>query len=149
MLIRENTVWALSRMFFLEFLKNFQNSYVKEQMCFHAVGALKEMDGLLKDLIRNALSLECFKFSCQFKPFEFLLRCSIWSSDTKITSKLVLLLLSTWYVWITHSSSQQVITLLDIFSFITDVKLLRERFLSPVLKNATKMCVCVCMKDFT
>ena len=82
-------------MFSLEFLENFQNSFVKEQSHFHAVGALKEMDGLLKDLIRSALSLECFKFSCQVKSFELLLRCSIWSSDTKITSKIVLSLFYT------------------------------------------------------
>ena len=41
--------WVLSQMFFLEFLKNFQNSYVKEQLHFH-VGTPKETDGLLKDL---------------------------------------------------------------------------------------------------
>ena len=44
-------------MFFLEFLENFQNSYVKEQSYFHAVGTPKEMDGLIKDLMRSALSL--------------------------------------------------------------------------------------------
>ena len=48
------TVRALSRMFFLEFLENFHNSYVKEPSYFYAVGALKEMDGLLKDLISSA-----------------------------------------------------------------------------------------------
>ena len=41
-------------MFFLEFLENFQNTYVKEQSYFHVVGALEEMDRLLKDLIRSA-----------------------------------------------------------------------------------------------
>ena len=81
-------------MFFLEFLENFQNRYVKEQSHFHAVRALKEMDALLKDLIRSALSLE-IRNSCKFKPFELLLRCPIWSSDTKITSKIVLSLFYT------------------------------------------------------
>ena len=50
-------VWALLQLFFLEFLENFQNSYVKEQSYFHKMGALQEMDVLLKDLIG-----ECFKF---------------------------------------------------------------------------------------
>ena len=120
----------------------FQNSYIKEQSYFHGVGAIKEMDELLKDLIRSALSLEIHN-SCKFIPFELLLRCSIWSSDTNITSKIVLSLFSTWCVSITHSSSMRVITLLDIFFFITDVKLLTDRFLFPFPKNATKMCVCV------
>ena len=40
-------------MFFLEFPKNFQIRYVKEQSYFHAVGTPKEIDGLLKDSIRN------------------------------------------------------------------------------------------------
>ena len=44
----------MSQMFFLEFLKNFQNSYAKEQLHFH-VGTPKETDELLKDL------RECFK----------------------------------------------------------------------------------------
>ena len=74
-------------MFFLEFLENFQNTYVKEQSYFHVVGALEEMDRLLKDLIRSALSLEIHNI-CKFKPFELLLRCSIWSSDTKKHQKL-------------------------------------------------------------
>ena len=39
---------------FLEFPKNFQNSYIKEQSYFQAVGTRKETDGLLKDLIRSA-----------------------------------------------------------------------------------------------
>ena len=42
-------------MFFLEFPQNFRNSYVKKQLYVHAVDTLKEMDGLLKDLIRSAL----------------------------------------------------------------------------------------------
>ena len=46
-LIRENMVWVLSQMFFLKFPKNFQNSYVKMQSNFHAVGTLKETNGLL------------------------------------------------------------------------------------------------------
>ena len=36
-------------MFFLEFLKNFQNIDVKEQSNFHAVGTLDEIDWLLKN----------------------------------------------------------------------------------------------------
>ena len=52
-------------MFFLEFLENFQNTYVKEQSYFHVVGALEEMDRLLKDLIRSALSLEIHNI-CKF-----------------------------------------------------------------------------------
>ena len=44
-------------MFFLELFENFQNSYVKEQSYFHAVGTLKETDGLLKNSLRSVLSL--------------------------------------------------------------------------------------------
>ena len=55
MLIRENTVSAPPLMFFLEFIQNFQNSYVKEQLYDHAVSTIEERDGLLKDLIRSAL----------------------------------------------------------------------------------------------
>ena len=44
-------------MFFLEFLENIQNNYVKKQPYFHAVNTLEETDGLLRDLIRSALSL--------------------------------------------------------------------------------------------
>ena len=44
-------------MFLLEFSENFQNGYVQEHSYFHAVGTLEEMDALLKDLIRSALSL--------------------------------------------------------------------------------------------
>ena len=67
-LIRANRVRALSQMFFLEFPKNFQNSYVKEQLHFHAVGALEEKDGLLKDLMRSLCSLVLHKI-CKFKTF--------------------------------------------------------------------------------
>ena len=42
---------SLSHIFFLEFPKNFQNSYVKEQLHFHAVGTLEEKDGLLKRVL--------------------------------------------------------------------------------------------------
>ena len=46
----------------------------------HAVGTLEETDGLLKDLIRSALSLVIHKI-CKFKTFLLLLSCSILSSD--------------------------------------------------------------------
>ena len=95
-LIRENMVWVLSRMFFLKFPKNFQNSYVKKQSNFHAVGTLKETNGLLKDLI-SALSLVIHNI-CKFKTFQLFLRCSIWTSDTKKTSKTVLPIFSTYDV---------------------------------------------------
>ena len=36
---------------FLRISQNFQNSYVKEQLYFHAVGTIQEMDELLKDLL--------------------------------------------------------------------------------------------------
>ena len=55
-------------MFLLEFPENFQNSYVKEQLYFHAVGTLEKMDGLLKDLIRRAISLVIHNI-CKFKTF--------------------------------------------------------------------------------
>ena len=51
--IRGNILWK----FFLEFLEYFQNSYVKEQSSCHAVGTVKETDGLLKDLRRSAWGL--------------------------------------------------------------------------------------------
>ena len=79
---------------FLVFIENFKNRYVKEQSYFYAVGAHKEIDGLLKYLKRSALSLEIHN-SCKFKPFELFLRCSTWSSDTKMTSKIVLSLFYT------------------------------------------------------
>ena len=41
---------------FLGISENFQNSNKKEQSYFHAVGTVEETDGLLKDLIRSALS---------------------------------------------------------------------------------------------
>ena len=69
-------------MFFVELPENFQNSCVKEQLYVHTVGTPKETDGLLKDLIKSALSLVIHNV-CKFKTFLFLLRCSIWSSDTK------------------------------------------------------------------
>ena len=40
----------------MKFLENFKTGYVKEQLYFHAVGPLKEVDGLLKELMRGALS---------------------------------------------------------------------------------------------
>ena len=43
--------------------------------------------------------------------------------------------------------TQQVITLVDIFFFITDAKLfVKWPFLFPVPKNAIKVCVCVCVR---
>ena len=69
-------------MFFLGFPKNFQSSYVKEQLYVHAVDTLEETDGLLKDLLKSALSLVIHKIF-KFKTILLLLRCSIWSSDTK------------------------------------------------------------------
>ena len=54
--------------FFLEFPKDFQNSYVKEQSYFHVVDTLEETDGLLKDLIRNVLSLVIHNI-CNLKLF--------------------------------------------------------------------------------
>ena len=44
-------------MFSLEFSPKFQNNYVKEQLYFHAVGTVEEIDELLKDLIRSVLNL--------------------------------------------------------------------------------------------
>ena len=55
-------------MFFLEFSKNSQNCYVKEQSHFHAVGTLRETDGLLKDSIRSALDLVIHK-TYKFKKY--------------------------------------------------------------------------------
>ena len=68
-------------MFFLEFFENFQNSYVKGQSFFRAVGTIEERDGLLKNLIRSALSLVTHDI-CKFKTFYS--RCS----DTEKTSKM-------------------------------------------------------------
>ena len=73
---------ALPLMFFMELSKNFQNSCVKEQLYIHTVGTPEETDGLLIDLIKSALSLVIHNV-CKFKTFLLLLRCSIWSSDTK------------------------------------------------------------------
>ena len=73
---------ALPLMFFVELSKNFQNSCVKEQLYIHTVGTPEETDGLLIDLIKSALSLVIHNV-CKFKTFLLLLRCSIWSSDSK------------------------------------------------------------------
>ena len=73
------------------------------------MGTLEETDKLLKDLIRSALSLVIYNI-CKFKTFQLLLKCLIWSSDTKKTSKTVLWLFSTYGIG------------LQLF-FITDVKL--------------------------
>ena len=53
---------------FLRVFRNFSNSYVKEQSDVHAVGTLKETDGLLKDLIKSVLSLLVYNI-CKFKMF--------------------------------------------------------------------------------
>ena len=82
MLIRGSTVWAPPLMFFLRFSENFKNSCVKEQLYVHIVGTLEETDGLLKYLLKSALSLVIHKIS-KFKTFLLLLRCPIWSFDTK------------------------------------------------------------------
>ena len=55
-------------MFFLEFPENFQKTYVKEQLYVHEVDTLEVTDGLLKDLIRSALSLVIPNI-CKFKTF--------------------------------------------------------------------------------
>ena len=47
------------------------------------MGTVEEIDWLLKDVKRSALNLLIHEI-CKFKTFEFLLRCWIWSSDTKI-----------------------------------------------------------------
>ena len=64
----------------------------------------------------------------------------IWLSDTKQHPKLCNGYFSC-DVWLTHPCSQQVITLVDIFFLITDVKLLSDHFysLSP---RILQRCVC-------
>ena len=52
--------------FFFEFFENFQNSCVKGQSYFHAAGTIEDTDGLIKDLIRSALSLVIHNI-CEFK----------------------------------------------------------------------------------
>ena len=53
--LKFNERWGLCYGFSIwNFLKNFQNSFVKEQSNFHAVGTFEETDGLLRDLIRSA-----------------------------------------------------------------------------------------------
>ena len=70
-----NKRWGLCHGFsILNFLENFQNSFVNEQSHFHAVGTFEETDGLLKDLISSALSLVIYKI-CKFKTFYFVLTC--------------------------------------------------------------------------
>ena len=57
-----NKPWGLChRSFSRNFFKNFQNSYVKKQSHFHAVGTVQEADGLLEDLISSALNLVIHK----------------------------------------------------------------------------------------
>ena len=53
--LKFNERWVLCYGFSIwNFLKNFQNSFVKEQSNFHAVGTFEETDRLLRDLIRSA-----------------------------------------------------------------------------------------------
>ena len=64
-----NKRWGYSHgCFSWNFIENFQNSYVKEQSHIHAVGTLEEFNGLLGDLVRNALNLVIHKI-CKFKAF--------------------------------------------------------------------------------
>ena len=58
----------MKKKFSLIFPKNVQDNYIKEQLYFPAVGTIKETDGLLKDLIRSALSLVIHSI-CKFKTF--------------------------------------------------------------------------------
>ena len=82
--LKFNEHWGLCYGFSIwNFLENFQNSFVKEQLNIHAVGTFEETDGLLKDLIRSGWSLVMHKI-CKFKTFYFLMRCYICSSDTYI-----------------------------------------------------------------
>ena len=55
-------------MFSLIYTENFQNSYIKKQLHFPAVVILEEINELLKDLIRSALSLIIHDI-CKFKTF--------------------------------------------------------------------------------
>ena len=73
-----------------------------------------------------------------------LLRCSVWSFDTSDTPKIVLLLFFTWYIWLTYLSSQHVITLVDIFFFIADIKLFSDPFYSLFLWTLQCARVCLC-----
>ena len=120
--------------FFLEFFENFQNSYVKGQSCFHAVGTLEETDGLLKDLIKSALSLVINNI-CKFKTFWFFQRCLISSSGTKKTFKIVLLY---------YQSIQPACYNVGWHFFHNLYKAVKWPFSFTVSKNATEMCVLVC-----
>ena len=122
-------------MFFSEFPKNFQNSCVKEQLYVvcSCSGYSRRNGWVLKDLIRSALSLVIHKI-CKFKTFLLLLRCSVWSSDTKNIQNCITVIFHLMCLT-NHLSSQRVITLVHIFFFITDVK----------LQRCVCVCVCVCV----
>ena len=65
---------------------------LEKQLHFHVLGILKETVGLLKDLMRSDSNTYCLVIHnvCKFKTLN-----SFWSSNTKKTSKIVLLLFST------------------------------------------------------
>ena len=66
-------------------------------------------------------------------------------SNTFDTSRIVLSLFSSWYVWLTYLSSQRVITFVDFFFFfITDIKLFSDCFYS-LFPRMLQRCVRVCI----
>ena len=116
-----------------------QLSYLKVQSYFHKVGNLEEMDRLLKDLIRSALSLVIITIA-NLKLFSSF--WDVWFGPLilKKTSKIVLSLFSNWWVWLTHPFSQWVNVGWRLLFHIW-CKTIKLTFLFPVSKNAAKMCV--------
>ena len=119
--------------------QNIPSSYVKEQSYVHAVGTLKEMDGSLKDIKTSALSLVIYNI-CRFKPFQLLVRCSIWSSDIKIIQNCIIIIFH--LMCLSNPSSElAVCNVASDLLFHNWCKTIKWPFLFTIPKNTTKMCV--------
>ena len=129
-------MWALSWVFSLEFPQKFQNSFVQEQS--YEVSTLKEMDELLKDLIRSAL--RAFKGICKF--FQLLLKVQFGPLILKNILDCIIII---FHLCLTNPSFQPAgYNVGWCLLFHIWCKTIKWPFLFPVSKNA-KMCVCVCL----
>ena len=137
-LIRGSTVWAPPLMFFLRFSENFKNSCVKEQLYVHIVGTLEETDGLLKYLLKSALSLVIHKIS-KFKTFLLLLRCPIWSFDTKNIQNCIIVIFHLMHL--TKPSGYNVSSHLPFHNWCKTITV----FISCFQESYKDVCVCMCV----
>ena len=143
-LIRGNMVWVLSQVFFLEFFENFQNSYVKGQSYFHAVGTIEETDGLLKDLKRSALSVVIHKSAnLKLSSSPWGVRFEVFWYWKNIQNCIIVIF---HLMCLTKSSFQLAGYKVGWhLLFHNWSKTIKWPFLFPFAKNATKI-VCVCTR---